>query len=91
MDEKFVPAVIYDADRVVITAALLRRGSNARNVPLQLASFGNGRQVWPNREPSLAGRHCLMTVAGLCSLGDPVDPATPLDLLGDHRPGRVSS
>ena len=40
MDEKFVPAVIYDADRVVITAALLRRGSNARNVPLQLASFG---------------------------------------------------
>jgi hypothetical protein len=43
-----------------------------------------GRQVWPNREPSLAGRHCLMTVAGLCSLGDPVDPATPLDLLGDH-------
>ena len=43
MDEKFVPAVIYDADRVVITAALLLGGATRGTyAPLQLPS---SRQV----------------------------------------------
>jgi hypothetical protein len=55
MDEKFVPAVIYDADHVVIATALLRRGSKARNErALAITEFrAIGRQVWPNREPNL--------------------------------------
>jgi hypothetical protein len=47
MGEKFVPAVIYDADHVVIATALLRRGSKARNVrALAITEFpAIGRQV----------------------------------------------
>jgi hypothetical protein len=52
-----VPAVIYEADRVVIAAALLRPGSKARNErALAITKFrAIGRQVWPNREPNLPG------------------------------------